>query len=142
VPVDRVVNDFLGLLRRHDVRVSPAEGLDALEALRHVGLAERATVRDTLRTTLIKSTEDVETYDRLFDLFFGLQPESPPAAEVHPHVHASGSAPTELRLGEDLEGEPPEEDRSHADEDTQSVDLRRFLREDQLRPSHDVHGET
>ena len=142
MPVDRVVNDFVGLLRRHDVRVSPAEGLDALEALRHVGLGQRAAVRDTLRTTLIKSIDDVETYDRLFDLFFGLRPEPPPAAEIHPHVHASGSAPTELRLGEDLEGDPPEEDRSHADEDTQSVDLRRFLREDQLRPSHDVHGET
>ena len=140
--MDRIVNDFIGLLRRHDVRVSPAEGLDALESLRHVGLGERALVRDTLRTTLIKSTEDVETYDRLFDLFFGLRPEPPPAAQVHPHVHESGSAPTELRLGEDLEGDPPEEDRSHADEDTQAVDLRRFLPEDQLRPSHDVHGET
>jgi uncharacterized protein len=140
--VERIVGDFVALLRRHDVRVSPAEGLDALEGLRHVGLAERATVRDTLRATLIKSAEDVETYDRLFDLFFGLQPEPPPAAHVHPHVHESGSAPTELRLGEDLEGEPPEEDRSHADEDTQAVDLRRFMGEEHLRPSHDVHGET
>jgi uncharacterized protein len=142
VSVDRIVNDFIGLLRRHDVRVSPAEGLDALGALAHVGLGERAVVRDTLRTTLIKSGEDVETYDRLFDLFFGLRPEPPAAAQVHPHVHESGSAPTELRLGEDLEGEPPEEDRSHADEDTQAVDLRRFLPEEHLRPSHDVHGET
>jgi uncharacterized protein with von Willebrand factor type A (vWA) domain len=140
--VDRILNDFMGLLRRHDLRVSPAEGLDALESLRHVGLSDRPTVRDTLRTTLVKSTEDVETFDRLFDLFFGLQPEPPPVAQVHPHVHESGSAPTELRLGEDLEGEPPEEDRSHADEDTQAVDLRRFLPEEHLRPSHDVHGET
>jgi uncharacterized protein len=140
--VDRILNDFMGLLRRHDVRVSPAEGLDALESLRHVGLSDRATVRDALRTTLVKSAEDVETFDRLFDLFFGLRSEPRPAAAVHPHVHESGSAPTELRLGEDLEGEPPEEDRSHADEDTQAVDLRRFLPEEHLRPSHDVHGET
>jgi uncharacterized protein with von Willebrand factor type A (vWA) domain len=67
--VDRILNDFLGLLRRHDVRVSPAEGLDALESLRHVGLSDRATVRDALRTTLVKSAEDVETFDRLFDLY-------------------------------------------------------------------------
>src|SRR3954447_3610828 len=140
--MDRIVNDFIGLLRRHELRVSPAEGLDALESLRHVGLGDRATVRDALRTTLVKSSEDVESYDRLFDLFFGLTPEPPPPAQVLPHVHESGSAPTELRLGEDLEGEPPEEDRSHADEDTQAVDLRRFLPEDHLRPSHDVHGET
>src|ERR1700750_423045 len=101
----------MGLLRRHDVRVSPAEGLDALESLRHVGLGDRATVRDTLRTTLVKSAEDIETFDRLFDLFFGLRPEPPPAARVHPHVHESGSAPTELRLGEGLEGAPPGRDR-------------------------------
>jgi uncharacterized protein with von Willebrand factor type A (vWA) domain len=140
--VDRILNEFMGVLRRHDVRVSPAEGLDALASLRHVGLGDRTTVRDTLRTTLVKSAEDVEAFDRLFDLFFGLQPEPPAAAQVLPHVHESGSAPTELRLGEDLEGEPPEEDRSHADEDTQAVDLRRFLPEEHLRPSHDVHGET
>src|SRR4051794_8667347 len=132
----------MGLLRRNDVRVSPAEGLDALASLRHVGLSDRATVRDALRTTLVKSAEDVETFDRLFDLFFGLRSEPPPAAAVHPHVHDSGSAPTELRLGEDLEGEPRTEDRSHADEDQQSVDLRRFLPKEHLRPSHDVHGET
>jgi hypothetical protein len=140
--VDRVVNDFIGVLRRHDVRVSPAEGLDALESLRHVGLAERAVVRDALRATLIKSVEDIETFDRLFDAFFGLRPEPPQPAAIHPHVHAGGSAPTELRLGEDLEGEPPRQDRAHADEDQQSVDLRRFLPKEHLRPSHDVHGET
>ena len=39
--MDRVVGDFVALLRRHRVRVSPAEGLDALEGLRLVGLAER-----------------------------------------------------------------------------------------------------
>jgi uncharacterized protein len=142
VSVDRILNDFIGVLRRHDLRVSPAEGLDALESLRHVGLGERVVVRDTLRTTLVKSTEDVETYDRLFDAFFGLQPEPRPPAAVHPHVHEGGGAPTELRLGEDLEGEPRKEDRSHADEDQQSVDLRRFLGKEHLRPSHDVHGET
>jgi uncharacterized protein with von Willebrand factor type A (vWA) domain len=140
--VDRILNDFIGLLRRHDVRVSPAEGLDALHSLRHVGLGERATVRDTLRATLIKDAEDVETFDRLFGLFFGLQPEPPEPAAVHPHVHEGGGAPTELRLGEDLEGAPPEEDRTHADEDQTLVDLRRFLPEEHLRPSHDVHGET
>ncbi|MEA2269134.1 MAG: uncharacterized protein QOC64_1744 [Solirubrobacteraceae bacterium] len=139
--MDRILNDFIAVLRRHEVRVSPAEGLDALQALRHVGLGERAAVRDALRATLIKSADDVDTYDRLFDAFFGLRPEAPPPAAVHPHVHDAGGAPTELRLGEDLEGEAPEEDRSHADEDQQSVDLRRFLPEEFLRPSHDVHGE-
>jgi uncharacterized protein with von Willebrand factor type A (vWA) domain len=140
--VDRILNDFVAVLRRHDVRVSPAEGLDALHALLHVGIGERTAVRDALRTTLVKSSEDIETFDRLFAAFFGLRSDPPAPAPIHPHVHESGTAPTELRLGEDLDGTPPEEDRSHADEDTQAVDLRRFLGEHHLRPSHDVHGET
>ena len=115
--MDRILNDFIGLLRRHRVRVSPAEGLDALEALRHVGLGEREGVRDTLRTTLIKSSEDVETFERLFELFFGLTPEPAAPAHLHPHVHDPGGTATELRFGEDLEGDPDDGDHDHSHED-------------------------
>ena len=31
-------------------------------------------MRDTLRTTLIKNLDDIETFDRLFDLYFSLRP--------------------------------------------------------------------
>ena len=61
-------NDFVQVLRRHRLRVSPAESLDALRGLEQVGLGERAVVRDTLRATLIKDQEDVEAFDRLFDV--------------------------------------------------------------------------
>ncbi|HEX5692856.1 MAG TPA: CoxE, partial [Roseiflexaceae bacterium] len=74
--MDAVVNEFVQLLRRHHVRVSPAESLDALRALQAAGLGERAVVRDTLRATLIKSTEDAATFERLFDLFFDLHQAS------------------------------------------------------------------
>jgi uncharacterized protein len=70
--MDAVINDFVQVLRRHRLRVSPAESLDALHALKQVGLGEREVVRDTLRATLIKNQEDTETFDRLFDLFFSL----------------------------------------------------------------------
>src|SRR5437867_11121959 len=71
--MDRVINDFVHLLRQHSVRVSPAESIEALQALHYVGLGEREVVRDTLRATLVKSRDDVEVYDRLFDLYFGFQ---------------------------------------------------------------------
>ena len=140
--MDRIVTDFIGVLRRHDVRVSPAEGLDALHALRHVGIGERrGRARHAAHDAhqVLRGRRD-------------LRPALRPLLRAATGAAAGGggaparprerSAPTELRLGEDLEGEPPEQDRSHADEDTQAVDLRRFLPEDQLRPSHDVHGET
>ena len=71
--MDAVINDFVQVLRRHRLRVSPAESLDALHALKQVGLGEREVVCDTLRATLIKNQEDTETFDRLFDLFFSLR---------------------------------------------------------------------
>ena len=140
--MDRVVSDFIALLRRHRVRVSPAEGLDALEGLRLVGLAEREGVRDALRTTLVKSGEDTATFERLFDLYFGLQPEPVTPARVHPHVHDNGGTATELRFGEDLDGDPDDGDHDHSHAGPEPIDLRRFLDEDKLRPSHDIHGES
>src|ERR671914_3072096 len=124
--MDAVINDFVQILRRHRPRVSPAESLDALHALKQVGLREREVVRDTLRATLIKNQEDTETFDRLFDLFFGLRPETkkPEASLRLPgHDHDHGPPPTKLELGEDAEGEPIEEE-GHSHDDGESVDMR------------------
>jgi uncharacterized protein with von Willebrand factor type A (vWA) domain len=71
--MDTVVNGFVGVLRDHHLRVSPAESIDALNALKHTGLGERETVKDTLRATLIKNQDDEVTFDRLFDLYFSMR---------------------------------------------------------------------
>jgi uncharacterized protein with von Willebrand factor type A (vWA) domain len=138
--MDAVINDFVQVLRRHQLRVSPAESLDALNALKQVGLGEREVVRDTLRATMIKNQEDLDTFERLFDLYFSISPPAEkPAVKLKLPEHDHGPPPTKLELGEDAEGEAPEsEDHSH-DEDG-SVDLRRFFDEERLRPSQDIHG--
>jgi len=46
--------EFAALLRRHGVRISPAESLDSLSALQGTGLPSRAIVKDVLRATMIK----------------------------------------------------------------------------------------
>src|SRR4051794_33573409 len=137
--MDRVVVDFVRLLRDHRLRVSPAESLDALGALQVTGLAEREVVRDALRATLIKTAEDVPAFDELFDLYFGLDAGRGhvPAPHGHRHDTAAGR-PTELRFGEDLEGAP---DAEHSHDRLDPVDFRRFLPEDQLKPGSDLHGE-
>ena len=140
--MDSVINDFVRVLRRHQLRVSPAESLDALHALQQVGLGERKVVRDALRATMVKNQEDSETFDRLFDLFFSIRPpkEKPTASFKLPeHDHDHGPPPAKLELGEDAEGEAPEEGHSH--DEGEPVDMRRFFDEERIRPSQDIHGE-
>ena len=140
--MDAVINDFVQVLRSHQLRVSPAESIDALLALKQVGLGERGMVRDTLRATLIKNQEDTETFDRLFDLYFSLRPHAEkPAARLKlpDHDHDHGPPPDRLELGEDAEGEAPEEGHSH--DEGEPVDMRRFFDKERMRPSQDIHGD-
>jgi hypothetical protein len=62
--------EFIGDLRRGEIRVSTPEALDALEAAVAVGLTEREDFRAALAATLVKEARDLPTFDRLFDLFF------------------------------------------------------------------------
>ena len=140
--MDTVINDFVQVLRRHRLRVSPAESLDALSALKHTGLSEREAVRDALRTTLVKSPEDVETFERLFDVYFGLHPqqeERKAGLKVPDHDHDHGT-PAEMEFGEDPGGEAPDSEE-HSHEDADSTEFRRHFDDERMRPSDDIHGE-
>jgi len=66
---DKIV-EFTHLLRQNGVKVSPAENLEALAALGLVGVADRQTFKDALRSTLVKRAVDLPVYDELFDLYF------------------------------------------------------------------------
>ena len=141
--MDAVINDFVQVLRRHQLRVSPAESLDALHALEQVGLGEREVVRDALRATLIKNQDDTATFDKLFDLYFSLRPQAEKPAvrlKLPEHDHDHGPPPAKLELGEDAEGEPIKEE-GHSHDEGEPVDMRRFFDEERMRPSQDIHGE-
>ncbi len=62
--------EFIGDLRRAEMRISTSEALDALAAAAEIGLTDRDTFRTTLATTLVKEARDLETFDRLFNLYF------------------------------------------------------------------------
>src|SRR5437763_810283 len=68
--MDERILEFIGDLRRAEVRISPSEALDALAAASEVGLVDRETFKTTLAATLIKEFRDQPTFDRLFDLYF------------------------------------------------------------------------
>ena len=66
---DRIL-EFIGDLRRSELRVSTTEALDALQAAQEVGLADRDDFRHALAATLVKETRDLPTFERIFDLYF------------------------------------------------------------------------
>src|SRR5262245_63050743 len=69
-PLDERILEFIGDLRRAEIRISPSEALDALAASAAVGLSDRETFKATLAATLIKEYRDHPTFDRLFNLYF------------------------------------------------------------------------
>ena len=68
--MDERILEFIGDLRRGDIRVSTTEAIDALQAASEVGVAEREDFRAALASTLVKEARDLPTFNRLFDLYF------------------------------------------------------------------------
>ena len=68
--MDQRILEFIGDLRRAEMRISPSEALDALAASAEIGLEDRETFKSALATTLVKESRDAPTFDRLFDLYF------------------------------------------------------------------------
>lgn len=68
--MDQRILEFIGDLRRAEVRISPSESLDALTAVAEIDLSDRATFKAALATTLIKEGRDLGTFERLFDTYF------------------------------------------------------------------------
>jgi uncharacterized protein with von Willebrand factor type A (vWA) domain len=68
--MDQRILEFIGDLRRAEVRISPSEALDALTASAELGLDDRETFKTALAATLVKEARDRETFDRIFNLYF------------------------------------------------------------------------
>ena len=62
--------EFGNLLRKSGVRVSVAEAIDAFDALDRLSLDEREVFKDALRASMVKKSDDIPTFDQLFDLYW------------------------------------------------------------------------
>ena len=79
--MQHTLESFLRALRAHDIRVSPAEAIDAHRATAEVGYADRELLKDALCVTLAKTPDEVDRFDLCFDTFFARPPstaKSPP----------------------------------------------------------------
>ncbi|RLA55959.1 MAG: hypothetical protein DRQ98_03555 [Gammaproteobacteria bacterium] len=61
---------FIQVLRSRDVRVSPAESLDAVDVAATLGYSNRSLLRDGLAMTLAKTPEEEVIFLQCFDRFF------------------------------------------------------------------------
>lgn len=93
------LENFLRALRSADVRVSPAEAIDAHRTVRMVGFADRELFKDALCATLAKSADEVDRFDAIFDTFFtreALQGGSPSGGRDDREPAPPGAEESEL----------------------------------------------
>ena len=92
--MQHTLESFLKALRAHDVRVSPAEAIDAHRAAAEVGYGDRALLKDALCVTLAKSAEEVDRFDACFDTFFSRPASAPsPRPAASPASEAPAGSP-------------------------------------------------
>ncbi|MGZ3404714.1 MAG: VWA domain-containing protein [Phenylobacterium sp.] len=87
--MQHTLEEFLRALRAADVRVSPAEAIDAARTAATVGYADRELFKDALCATLAKSKDEVGRFDETFETFFtrdsfGLPPPQAGEADSEP----------------------------------------------------------
>jgi len=99
--------EFFHRLRDARVPVSMVEVLDAIAALRHVDLADRAQFRAALAMTLVKRAEDRHAFDVLFDVCFPFTPGTGAAAGPAGLGPARPTGPAPSGTAEDAEPEDP-----------------------------------
>lgn len=75
---------FVKVLRTADIKVSPAETLDAMETLDIVGLEDREFLKNSLSLVLSKNPEEKETFDSCFDRFFSFDKFKSPEEDDTP----------------------------------------------------------
>lgn len=62
--------DFVKVLRTADIKVSPAETLDAMQTLDIVGFNDRQFLKNSLSLVLSKNPEEKEAFEDCFDRYF------------------------------------------------------------------------
>ena len=103
--MQKTLESFVRALRASDIRVSPAETIDAHRAAEAVGYADRELFRDALVTTLAKTASETARFDELFDTFFSrdefLQPPADAEDRARRGVGLAGARGRALDVVED-----------------------------------------
>ncbi|HKI75376.1 MAG TPA: VWA domain-containing protein, partial [Pseudomonadales bacterium] len=101
--MDRTLVDFVKALRTADVKVSPAETLDAMHCMDIVGYEDRQFLKNSLSLVLSKNPEEKEAFDSCFEKFFTFDKFAPSLSdEMDEDAEADGDS----EGNGDFEGRP------------------------------------
>ena len=104
-PLLALLGGFIAELRRSGLPVSLTEHLDAMEAVRHIPLDDRAAFKFALAATLVKHHAHWRAFETVFEIYFSLrgaeyEPQGgswaddvDPAALLDPRSEARGGEP-------------------------------------------------
>jgi len=137
--VEGAVHRFIRFLRLNGVRVSTAEAIDAMHAVAQAGvLGEREVLRSALMVSLIKDRRDLDTFDRVFDLFFGLRAVfEDEVGHGHSHDDLTDDGELEQFTLSDEPGDIPEDGHSHGKPD----DIKEFFKPEDMAQQYNLHQE-
>ena len=93
--MQHTLEQFFRALRAADVRISPAEAIDASRAVLVTGYGDRVLFKDALCATLAKSADEVDRFDAVFETFF-----SRDAVTLPPSSGSNGGEPTKDDLAQ------------------------------------------
>ncbi|CAI8217422.1 MAG: Uncharacterised protein [Alphaproteobacteria bacterium] len=100
-----MIADFVRILRAADIRVSPAETLDAAEIFDTIGFDDRQILKHALGQTLAKTETEKLAFDEAFESYFRLPEETPPPMAAAQEEGESDDKSAEQNSGE---GQPQE----------------------------------
>ncbi len=137
--MDKVISRFVWLLRQSDVRISPAETIDAMRALGELRISDRAAIKSALAGTLIKNERDLPVFEELFESFFRLEDLFADGHD-HSHDHDHGDERHAEPIRVMMSGEPSEsEDPSHSHDPP--ADIADLFDPEDLATSYSLHKE-
>ncbi|MEL0150555.1 MAG: VWA domain-containing protein [Rhodobiaceae bacterium] len=126
-----MIADFVRILRAADIRVSPAETLDAAEIFDTIGFDDRSILKHALGQTLAKTEMEKLAFDEAFESYFRLPEETPPE---QPQVSQEDQGDTDDKSAEQNSGEgQPQEggqqgaQEGHAPSDSANQSLSEML---------------
>ncbi|MEX2326484.1 MAG: hypothetical protein WD558_02025, partial [Pseudomonadales bacterium] len=103
--MEKTLGDFVVALRKADFEVSPAETLDAMNALQIIGLEDRRLLRDTLSLVLAKTPDEKAMFQVCFDRFFSFNQFSPSHKGASVNATAAAESGALPQAEEDSGGE-------------------------------------
>jgi uncharacterized protein len=89
----RAVVDFVSLLRRQSLPITPLQTIETARALDHLDLGDRQEVYLGLRALLVTRPEEATIFDRCFEAFWRARSEADEVAEALAGPSMPGDAP-------------------------------------------------